>query len=402
MAPEIRTAFAAEVANVAGPDGDAWVERARQVVLRAGAVDVDTGTDTEAGAQGARRITAQFHYVSDSTRAALDLAAAGAVGPDATVRIALCTGEVDEQGGTPGPRVLELLAHAAPGQILTTTSTAVMVGRALPPGAELRDQGSRPLAEGRPPERIYEFRVGAGEGSGGEAAASNVEWARRAVVGPLTGVDEQLAELVAAWGDALRGQRRTVILSGADGVGKTTLAAELALRLHGEGALVLYGRWDQDVAAPYQAFREALGVYADRSSTEQLRADLEGWGDTVARLLPDVGARVGGAGRAADLPPTLLGPDYESARLSDAVEAWLRALTRRTATLLLLDDLHWAEIPSLRLLDRLHLASSALPLLVVVTVDEDLMEAGEARDVLDACLAQAEPDEFVRVSLGPR
>jgi predicted ATPase len=187
-----------------------------------------------------------------------------------------------------------------------------------------------------------------------------------------------------------------VVLSGLDGVGKTTLAAELSLRLHAEGALVLYGRWDQDVMAPYQAFREALGVYADRSSTEQLRADLEGWGDTIAGLLPDVGARVRGA---ADLPPALLRPEDESVRLSDAVEAWLRALTHRAPALLLLDDLHWAELPSLRLLDRLHLASSSLPLLMVVTADEGLMEVNGTRAVLDACLAQAEPDEFIRISL---
>lgn len=398
MASEIRTALAAEVSEVVGRGGDTWAARARDVVLRAGAVDVDVDLDSDVGPGRRRRITAQFLNVSDSTRAALELAGAGA---EPGVRIALCTGEVDDGGGT-RPRVLALLGHAAPGQILTTASTAVMVGRALPPGAELRDRGSRPLGEGRPPERIYEFRVEAGEGSGSDATASNLEWARRAVVGPLIGVDDQLGELVAAWGAALRGERRTVILSGGDGVGKTTLVAELALRLHGEGALVLYGRWDQDVVAPYQAFREALGVYADRTSTEQLRADLEGWGDTIARLLPDVGARVGGAPGAADLPRGLLGPDAESVRLSDAVEAWLRALTRRTATLLLLDDLHWAEIPSLRLLDRLHLASSSLPLLMVVTADEDLMEAGEAKDVFNACVAQAEPDEFVRISLTGR
>jgi hypothetical protein len=390
MASEIRTALAAEVVD----DGSTWLDRARDVVMRAGAFDVDT----DVGGDGGRRITAHFHSVSDSTRAALELAATrrGTAGADAPVRIALCTGDVGDVGGTPGPRALELLAHAAPGQILTTASTAVMMGRALPPGAELRDLGSRPLEKGSAPERIYEFRVEPGEGSNAEAAASNLEWARRAVVGPLTGVEDQLEALIAAWGAALRGRRRTVVLSGLDGVGKTTLAAELSLRLHAEGALVLYGRWDQDVMAPYQAFREALGVYADRSSTEQLRTDLEGWGDTIAGLLPDVGARVRGA---ADLPPALLRPEDESLRLSDAVEAWLRALTHRAPALLLLDDLHWAELPSLRLLDRLHLASSSLPLLMVVTADEGLMEVNGTRAVLDACLAQAEPDEFIRISL---
>jgi hypothetical protein len=389
MASEIRTAFAAEIA---GRDGDTWEARAHDVVLGAGAVEIATDVDTDIEGRRRYRITAQFHNVSDSTRAALGLA-------DERVRIALCTGEVDENGGTPGPRALELLGHATPGQILTTASTAVMAGRALPPGTELRDRGSRPLGAGHPPERIYELRIEAGEGSSGDAAASNVEWARRAAVGPITGVDDQLADLAGAWRAALGGQRRTVILSGGDGVGKTTLAAELALRLHGEGALVLYGRWDHDVAAPYQAYREALGVYADRCSTEQLRADLEGWGDAIAHLLPDVGARVGGQ---TDLPPALVTPHDESARVADAVETWLRALTTRTATLMLLDDLHWAEIPSLWLLDRLHLASASWPLLIVVAADEGLMDAGEARDVLDACLYHAEPDEFVRIALTPR
>jgi Mrp family chromosome partitioning ATPase len=401
MASEIRTAFAAEIV---GSEAESWVERARDVVRRAGAVDVDAGV----AGDGSHRITALFHNVSDSTRAALGLAGPGSAATGPALRIALCTGEDGDDGGdggAPGPRALALLAHAAPGQILTTASTAVMVGRALPPGAELRDRGSHRLGAGRPPERIYEFRVGTGDGSSREAAASNVEWARRAAVGPITGVDDQLADLVDAWRAALGGRRRTVILSGGDGVGKTTLAAELALRLHGEGALVLYGRWDHDVSAPYQAFREALGVYADRCSTEQLLADLEGWGDTIARLLPDVGARVGGQ---TDLPPavvtpvTPLTPQDESARLADAVEAWLRALTARTATLLLLDDLHWAEILSLRLLDRLHLASASMPLLIVVTADEALMQASETQEVLDACLVLAEPDEFVRITLAPR
>ena len=42
------------------------------------------------------------------------------------------------------------------------------------------------------------------------------------------------------------------IVAGEAGIGKTRLASELALAVHGEGALVLYGRCDEGLAVPYQ------------------------------------------------------------------------------------------------------------------------------------------------------
>ena len=42
------------------------------------------------------------------------------------------------------------------------------------------------------------------------------------------------------------------------GIGKTRTAAEVAQVAFAEGAIVLYGRCDEEVGAPYQPFAEAL------------------------------------------------------------------------------------------------------------------------------------------------
>lgn len=311
--------------------------------------------------------TAVFHIAGGAAHAAVKIARTLAARP----RMALCTGNAEAHGSTLGgsalARAAELLRLAHPQQILVTASTAVMASPALPRGAELVDQGVRALDPAGAPERIYELRPGSGDPQQPDdaSAGSNLEWARRAARGPVLGREEPLAALEAAWKSTLHGERRTVLLSGDGGIGKTTVAAELALRLHAEGALVLYGRWDPEATAPYQAMREALGSYANTCPTPRLRADLEGWADELSRLLPDVGVRVGG------LRSPLRGdPDSERLRLFEAIEGWLDLLARRRGLLLVLDDLHWAEGSSWLLLDHLRRAPGAAPRMILATARE--------------------------------
>jgi AAA ATPase domain len=396
VAPEIVTAMVAELDARYGP---AAAERMQDIVLRTGAAEVDTQV-TEAGR---RLVSAEFHSVGDSARAAVELAralcAATGEGPTAEtvpgLRMALCTGphrprDDDPQPG-PSPRVeaSALVERAEPGQILATATTAIVTGGGLPPGVDLVDRGSCSLGPGRAPERIYELRIGSLDGGGrqdggagdcpgdGSVAPSNLEWARRAVGGVDNTVHDLgpvMHRLTTSWRTAIAGKRHTVLLSGEGRSCKTRVAAEVALRLHAEGALVLYGRWDRDATAPYQGIREAFGVYADGCSVEQLRADLEGRGDEIAPLLPDVVARI--EGPSTGRPGTVADRDTGRARLFDAVEAWIAALGRRRPTLLVLDDVDWAERSSLLFVDHLHHASAGIPLLLLVTVGGD-GDAGE-------------------------
>src|SRR5439155_17950721 len=67
----------------------------------------------------------------------------------------------------------------------------------------------------------------------------------------FVGRDNELSRLEQLWKDAAAGERRLALLAGEPGVGKTRLAAELAVKVHEGGAMVLAGRCDEDMGVPY-------------------------------------------------------------------------------------------------------------------------------------------------------
>ena len=82
-------------------------------------------------------------------------------------------------------------------------------------------------------------------------------------------------------------------------------------------------------------------------------------------------------------PPLKSDPETERYRLFDAVAAWLAALSTRTPVLLVLDDLHWAEKPTLLLLRHVVRSPEPLRLLVVGTYrDTDLDRSHPLGEVL--------------------
>jgi DNA-binding SARP family transcriptional activator len=176
--------------------------------------------------------------------------------------------------------------------------------------------------------------------------------------GALVGRDDVLGRLRALWAG---GESQVALLAGEAGIGKTRLVAELAHALQAEGATVLYGRAEEDALVPYQPFAEAL------------RDAPNGALDDVAALVPDATE-----------------PDAR-ARLFDAVAARLAGPDR----LLVLDDLHWADRPTLRLL--LHLAGrpELAPRLLAIAYRPG---AGEPLDSALADLRRELPVQ--RVALG--
>ncbi|MEU7814606.1 AAA family ATPase, partial [Pseudonocardia sp. NPDC049154] len=148
----------------------------------------------------------------------------------------------------------------------------------------------------------------------------------------LVGRDAELRELEGAAADALRtGRGWTALLTGEPGIGKTTLAAEFAARMREAGVATAWAAFQQEGGAPpYWPWAQLLG-----------------------RL-----------GRAEAL--AVPGGDAELARflMFDAVGAALRAAA---PVLLVLDDLHWADPDSLRLLAALRAHVGEAPVLVLGT-----------------------------------
>lgn len=102
---------------------------------------------------------------------------------------------------------------------------------------------------------------------------------------PFTGRQEIVSTLTARWSQAARGHGNTVLVSGEAGIGKSRVAAELALLAEAEGARVLLGAAAAVESSPYdavaQALRTALPLYP------QLKLEPV-WHELLTALLPEL------------------------------------------------------------------------------------------------------------------
>lgn len=271
------------------------------------------------------------------------------------VRVALHTGEVElrdgDYFGRAVNRVARLRSLAEGGQILCSGATAELVIDSLADDVVLTDLGMRQLRNLARPEHVFELRLETAERRPQQAAAETpMERPGLPAVlvgpGPFVGRGRELEALLSAWQGALTGGVRAVLIAGEPGVGKTRLAGEWSQRAYEMGAVVLYGRCDEDLGAPYQPFAEALRALVPCMGAERLRG-LRG----VEALLP---LAPGLADVVPDLaPPAHADPDTERYALFDAAVALLEIASASAPVLLILDDLHWAAKPTLLLLRHL-------------------------------------------------
>jgi DNA-binding SARP family transcriptional activator len=150
------------------------------------------------------------------------------------------------------------------------------------------------------------------------------------------------------------GRRQLVLLEGEPGIGKTRLAVQFMEACEAEGAMALYGRCDPDSHIPYQPFVEALRRYVARTSADRLAP----WSAELGRVIPELVA--GGAAPAA--------PEAtERYRLFDAAAEVLNDIARTQPVVLVLDDLHWADTPTLLMLRQLVRAADESPIMIVAS-----------------------------------
>jgi DNA-binding CsgD family transcriptional regulator len=146
--------------------------------------------------------------------------------------------------------------------------------------------------------------------------------------------------------------RRVVLLGGEAGSGKSRLVREFATDAARSGALVLHGACDAVVHAPYGPFSQALERLAAVLDDDELRAALGSSGGELTRLLPNLGVRLPGLSA-----PMRADSDTERHRLHTAVTDVLERAGQQRPVVVVIEDTHWADAPTLLLLR--HLAQSA-------------------------------------------
>jgi DNA-binding CsgD family transcriptional regulator/tetratricopeptide (TPR) repeat protein len=209
---------------------------------------------------------------------------------------------------------------------------------------------------------------------------------------PFVGRAAELEKLRTLMPHAEGERRRVVLLAGEPGAGKSRLAREFAGRAAMEGALVLYGACDAVVRTPYGPFVEALDRLVRVTEAGELRAALGAAGVELTRLLPDLSALVG------ELPePVEADPDTERHRLHTAVADLLASVSRERPILLVLEDGHWADAPTLLLLRHLARSAWSARLLLLVTFRDT--EADLPVELSETLADLRRSDDVVRMRL---
>ena len=140
-----------------------------------------------------------------------------------------------------------------------------------------------------------------------------------------------------------------MLLAGEPGIGKTRLAQELAVRVAGSAtAGCSAGAATRTSRSRSRRSRTALDFFVRQTPPDRVLVELGEFPGDLVRIVPELDRLVDGLPSALDDEP-----DVERYRLFQAVESWLSVGGTDHPRLLVLDDLHWADKPTLLLLRHL-------------------------------------------------
>ena len=214
--------------------------------------------------------------------------------------------------------------------------------------------------------------------------------ASKAVGGRFAGRVLERRRLADALSGSARGLPSAVLVHGEAGVGKTRLVREVTEQYRAGGGEVLWGTCVRFGAAsvPFAAVLQALDRWAQGVDPSVRSSVLEG-ADELSKLLPSMG--VGS-------------PDVPSSRLLPVVDRVVQRVAKGQPTVLVIDDLQWADVSSLDVLAYLVAGFRAQNLALVVTIREEdrpvghplhgwLADMRRLPGVVELTLARLDPQE---------
>jgi DNA-binding CsgD family transcriptional regulator/tetratricopeptide (TPR) repeat protein len=180
----------------------------------------------------------------------------------------------------------------------------------------------------------------------------------------FVGRSRELRLFRSAFERMLGGRRQIVSLVGEPGIGKTRCAEAFAAVAEDRGALVLWGRcYEEPGAPPFWPWVQVLREYIDSSSPNEVRMMLGSRLSDVAAVIPELGDPVDRLS-----PQSLVyEPSQARFRTFDAIARFLTKAALQVPLVIILENLHWADTPSLSLLEFLSQESRQCHLLLLCT-----------------------------------
>ena len=265
------------------------------------------------------------------------------LGVDLAIRVGIAMGEATSEGddwfGPPVVEAARLCAAAGPGGILISDRAAAMgtIDATTSSVGELELKGlDRPV-----PASLVAWQ---GRSEDPVPLPSALRASARL---PFVGRADVAARLAERFERAVAVGGGLVLVAGEPGIGKSRLVAELATSAHADGAVVAFGRCDQDALFAYQPFTEAIRHLHEHGVVESsVGLDL---------LLP------------GEAPVSVADTERSRAVLLDAARSALLEVAADRPLVLALDDLHWADAGTLAMLRHVLRAVGELPFMVVGT-----------------------------------
>jgi predicted ATPase len=172
--------------------------------------------------------------------------------------------------------------------------------------------------------------------------------------GGFVGRETELRQVSARLRDAAQDAPSLVLLSGEPGIGKTRLATHAASGAYAQGSDVLFGRCSEQLSVPYEPWLQVLEHLVAHVPDAVLQAHVARHGGELDRLVPLLSRRM------PDMPaPRRSDLETERYLLLSALTDLLRRAAQPRPLVLVLDDLQWADHPSLMSLRQLLLGAAA-------------------------------------------
>lgn len=212
--------------------------------------------------------------------------------------------------------------------------------------------------------------------------------------GIFVGREKELERLRSAFDDAFTGRGSMVMLVGEPGIGKTRISQALETYARVRGAQVLWGRNHESAGAP--AFHPWIQVgrqWGAANDLSLLVPVLAADGGDLTLLFPELRQVVPGFTE----PPTIGDPAAAQFHLFESFTAFIRAASIARPLVLVLDDIHWADKPSLLLLQ--HLARELTNMRVLIIGAYRDTELVRTHPLSEALASLNRDGGFLRVSL---
>ncbi|MEE2777118.1 MAG: protein kinase [Acidobacteriota bacterium] len=206
-----------------------------------------------------------------------------------------------------------------------------------------KDPESRPASVAVVAGRLTAFDSVSSRQPVGESGTNPLD---RLASGVFVGREGELEQLRAGLDESLSGEVRVLMVAGESGIGKTRTCEELTTYGRMRSARVIWGRCHEgDGAPPFWPWVQIVRDYVADHEPHELMADFGHSAGDIAELVPDLREALPGV----QAPPQL-DPEQSRFRLFDSLTSFLRLASERAPLVLVLDDLHWADEPSLLLL----------------------------------------------------